>query len=502
VSLVTKKEAAESNTNYAQGGIAAVWSPPDSFSAHVRDTLRSGAGLCDEDIVRLTVEEGPDRIRELQSLGVRFSARQKTLELGLEAAHSQRRVLHAGDTTGREIERALVAACRANPRIRFFESHIAVNLLRDRKGLCRGAYAMDRGTGKIRAFVASNTVLATGGAGKVYLYTTNPDIATGDGMAMAYRAGATLSNMEFVQFHPTCLFHPKERSFLLTEALRGEGGRLILKDGTRFMRRYDPHGELAPRDIVARAIDAELKRTGDDCVYLDITHKPARFLKGRFPNIYGKLKGLGIDITKEPIPVVPAAHFFCGGVRTNSWGETDIPRLFAVGETACTGLHGANRLASNSLLEGCVFAHRIYLRLKEARDRRPLPPFTPRPWNPGKAEPLDEAVVISQNWDEVRHLMWNYVGIVRTDKRLERALRRMQLLNQEIDQYYWDFILTPDLIELRNIAVVATAVIESAMRRKESRGLHYNLDYPRARASQLHDTLLRRLPGKLIVPPA
>ncbi len=491
VIVVTKKEAAESNTNYAQGGIAAVMGPGDSFQSHLQDTLRTGAGLSDEGIARLTVREGPERIRELQELGVRFSGGSPGADLGLEAGHSQRRILHAGDMTGREIERALLAACRGNPRIRILEQHIAVNLILDAQGRCRGAYVMDRGTGEINSFSAQATVLATGGAGKVYIYTSNPDVATGDGMAMAFRAGATLANMEFVQFHPTCLYHPKAKSFLLSEALRGEGGRLITKEGRRFMKAEHPAAELAPRDIVARAIDAELKISGDECVFLDMTHKPRSFLRRRFPNIYERVKGFGIDMAVEPIPVVPAAHFFCGGVRTNEWGETGLPRLLAVGETAHTGLHGANRLASNSLLEGCVFAHRVFLRLSRRQDLK-LPPFSPRPWNPGKAVPSDEAVVIEQNWDEIRRLMWNYVGIVRTDKRLERALRRMKLLNAEIDRYYWDFLLTPDLIELRNIAEVATAVIVSAMKRKESRGLHYNLDHPGPRAAEPRDTLLRK----------
>jgi len=491
VTVVTKKDAAEANTNYAQGGIAAVTGPKDSFEAHVADTLAAGAGLCDERIVRLTVEEAPARIRELQELGVRFSGAQGRdgPDLGLEAGHSQRRILHAGDITGRELERALVAACRRNPNISFFENHIGVNLILDRSGAARGAYAMDRGGGRIRAFTAGRTVLATGGAGKVYLYTSNPDIATGDGMAMALRAGARLANMEFVQFHPTCLFHPRERSFLLSEALRGEGGKLLSKSGRRFMPGYAKQAELAPRDVVARAIDAELKKTGDDCVYLDMTHKTVKFLRARFPNIYAKLLSLGIDMAADPVPVVPAAHFFCGGVRVDEWGRTDVPGLYAIGETAHTGLHGANRLASNSLLEGCVFAHRVFLDIAR-QEPRSLPAYKAPAWNPGRAEPLDEAVVITQNWDEIRRLMWNYVGIVRTDKRLERALRRMQLLCAEIDQYYWNFILTPDLIELRNLAEVATAVIVSARRRKESRGLHYTLDYPKPRHSQRRDTLI------------
>ena len=495
VHIVTKKEAAESNTNYAQGGIASVMGAGDSFESHFKDTLSAGAGLCDEEIVRLVVEEGPPRVRELAELGVRFTERQDAIDLGLEAGHSQRRILHAGDITGREIERALLETCRSNPRIKFFENHFAVNLIRDPQGRARGAYALDRGSGEIHAFSAMATALATGGAGKVYLYTTNPDIASGDGMAMAYRAGATLANMEFVQFHPTCLYHPKAKSFLISEALRGEGGRLVLKNGKAFMSQYSPQAELAPRDVVARAIDAELKKTGEECVFLDMTHKSREFLRSRFPNIYRKVLDFGIDMAREPIPVVPAAHFFCGGVRVDRWGATDIPRLFAAGETANTGLHGANRLASNSLLEGCVFAHRIYLHLKEQGRALRIADYEPPPWNPGKAVALDEAVVISQNWDEIRRLMWNYVGIVRTDKRLERALRRMELLNAEIEHYYWNFLLTPDLIELRNIAVVATAVIVSAMRRKESRGLHYNLDTPRALEAERHDTLIAKKPS-------
>jgi L-aspartate oxidase len=491
VVLATKKQAADSNTNYAQGGIAAVMSEHDSVANHLRDTLTAGAGLCDEAIVRLTVSEAPERVRELQDLGVRFSERAHVVDLGLEAGHSHRRILHAGDITGREIERALLASARSSPGVTLLEDRLAVDLLLDRDGACRGAYVMDRGTGRIAPIEASATVLATGGAGKVYLYTSNPDIATGDGMAMAWRAGAVMSGMEFVQFHPTCLYHPEAKSFLLSEALRGEGGRLLLRDGTRFMPRYDRRAELAPRDVVARAIDSELKRTGQDCVYLDMTHKDRRFLKARFPNIYAKVLSFGIDMAATPIPVVPAAHFFCGGVHTDSWGRTSVPRLYAVGETAHTGLHGANRLASNSLLEGCVFAHRLAEHLASPDALPRAASFKARPWNPGRAVTSDEAVVIAQNWDEIRRLMWNYVGIVRTDKRLQRALARMELLNREIAGYYWDYLPTPDIVELRNIADVATLVIKSAMRRKESRGLHYTLDYPR-RAARARDSFLRR----------
>jgi L-aspartate oxidase len=492
VTLVTKKAAAESNTNYAQGGIAAVMSRLDTFESHVQDTLLAGAGLCDEDVVRLTVAEAPERINELRELGVRFTERQSVVDLGLEAGHSHRRILHAGDITGREIERALVDAVRRNRKVRVVENHLAVDLLLDRSGACRGAYVMDRASGRISPYTADAVILATGGAGKVYLYTSNPDIATGDGMAMAWRAGAVMADMEFVQFHPTCLYHPQAKSFLLSEALRGEGGKLILRDGTRFMSRYDKRRELAPRDIVARAIDSELKRTGDECVYLDMTHHPRKFLKARFPNIYEKVLSFGIDMALKPIPVVPAAHFFCGGVHTDTEGRTSVPRLYAVGETAHTGLHGANRLASNSLLEGCVFAHRLSVHLASSAAPKPPAPFKVKPWNPGRAVTSDEAVVISQNWDEIRRLMWNYVGIVRTDKRLARALARMELLNREIAQYYWDFLPTPDVVELRNIADVATLVIRMALARKESRGLHYTLDFPKRRESCRHSTFLKK----------
>lgn len=501
VHLVTKKQAADSNTNYAQGGIAAVVSEVDSFASHVQDTLKAGAGLCRDDLVRLCVQEGPARIRELMDIGVRFTERKDTLDLGLEGGHSQRRILHAGDLTGREIERALLQACRSDRNIRFFENHIGVDLRLEAHPKTRpsaynralGAYVLNNDTGEVEAFTAKAVILATGGAGKVYLYTTNPDIATGDGIAMAYRSGATVANLEFVQFHPTCLYHPQAKSFLLSEALRGEGGILRLQDGTRFMPRYHAEAELAPRDIVARAIDAEMKRTGNDCVYLDMTAKSKEFLEKRFPNLYAKCLSFGVDMARQPIPVVPAAHFFCGGVETDPDGATDIPGLFAIGETAHTGLHGANRLASNSLLEGCVFAHRTFERIK--RDwleiRKFKIPAVPL-WNPGKAVPADEAVVITQNWEEVRRLMWNFVGIVRSNKRLERALRRMQMLNQEIDQYYRDFLLARDLVELRNISILAELVISCAMKRRESRGLHYNIDYPKPVESERHNTLVRR----------
>ncbi len=491
VYLLTKKEAAECSSNYAQGGIAAAVGVDDTPESHAADTLKAGAGLCNEDIVRLVVDEAPARVRELLDLGVAFSEKDGAPDLGLEAGHARRRVLHAGDITGAEVVRALLERCRADRGVRIFENHIAVNIIRDDRGVCCGAYALERATGEVHTFTARATVLATGGAGKVYIYTTNPDVATGDGMAMAWRAGATLANMEFVQFHPTCLYHPQAKSFLISEALRGEGGRLVDRRGRAFMADYHPQQELAPRDIVARAIDAELKRTGEECVFLDMTHMSAEALRARFPNINEKCRAFGVDMAVAPIPVVPAAHFFCGGVQTDAETATTIPRLFAVGEVAHTGLHGANRLASNSLLECCVFAHRLYRLLDRRPELWPRPDFSALPeWNPGRAVKSDEAVVIEQNWDEIRRLMWNYVGIVRSKKRLERALNRMQLLNREIEQYYWDFLLTPDLIELRSIAVVATAVIQSAMARRESRGLHYNLDFPKPIEAERKDTVL------------
>ncbi|MDD5627551.1 MAG: L-aspartate oxidase [Elusimicrobia bacterium] len=493
VCLLTKKEAAECNSNYAQGGIAAAVGAGDTPESHLADTLKAGAGLCREDIVRLVASEAPARVRELCELGVGFSQKDGAPDLGLEAGHSRRRVLHAGDITGHEVIRALVERCRSDGQVRILENHIAVNLIRDGRGVCCGAYALERATGEVHTFTARATVLATGGAGKVYLYTSNPDVATGDGMAMAWRAGATLANMEFVQFHPTCLYHPRAKSFLISEALRGEGGRLVDRRGRAFMEGYHPAKELAPRDIVARAIDAELKRSGEECVFLDMTHMSAAALRERFPNIYEKCLSFGIDMAAEPIPVVPAAHFFCGGVQTDADAATSIPRLFAVGEAAHTGLHGANRLASNSLLECCVFAHRLCGLLKRRPELWAKPDFAaPQEWNPGRAVQSDEAVVIEQNWDEVRRLMWNYVGIVRSERRLERALNRMQLLNREIEQYYWDFLLTPDLIELRSIAVVATAVIQSAMARRESRGLHYTLDFPEPVDAERKDTMISR----------
>jgi L-aspartate oxidase len=489
VAIITKKNKAESNTNYAQGGIAAVTSKEDSFEMHVRDTLEAGAGLCNESVVRKIVEEGPARIQELIELGMKFSEREDPrnhgkheLDLGKEGGHSKRRILHAKDVTGREIERALLAAIAERPNIEIFENHVAIDLITSQKlgyageNRCLGVYVLDKTGGRVVTFIAPVTLLATGGCGKVYLYTTNPDIATGDGVAMAFRAGASIANMEFIQFHPTCLYHPKAKSFLISEAVRGEGGVLKTIQGREFMDAAHPLKSLAPRDVVARAIDSEMKKTGADYVLLDITHKPAKFVIERFPNIYQNCLRYGIDITKEPIPVVPAAHYQCGGVATNVDGETEIAGLYAVGEVAHTGLHGANRLASNSLLEALVGAHRAAE--KVAASDLPKNDFKIPKWQSGDANNPDEMVVVSHNWDEIRRLMWDYVGIVRTNKRLQRAQKRLANLQQEIQEYYWNFTVTSDLLELRNIATVAELIVRSALQRPESRGLNYNLDYP------------------------
>lgn len=506
VAIVTKRRATDSATNWAQGGIAAVLDDQDSFEAHARDTINAGAGLCREEVVHKVVERGPAMIDHLLKLGADFdpanpdSARSDlAFDLGQEGGHSHRRILHHRDATGQEIERALIARVRAHANITLFETHCAVDLVTvERAGLAGdnralGAYVLDVVSGRVQRFCARVTLLATGGAGKVYLYTSNPDIASGDGMAMAYRAGASLANMEFVQFHPTCLYHPLAKSFLISEAMRGEGGILRTAAGDAFMERYHEMKDLAPRDIVARAIDTELKRSGDDSVFLDITHRDATFLRERFPNIYARCQEFGFDLSVEPIPVVPAAHYWCGGVRTDLTGETDVPNLFAAGEVACTGLHGANRLASNSLLEALVFADAAAKatgqRLGDLGDELIELPA----WEEGDATESEEAVVITQNWEEIRRLMWNYVGIVRSDRRLERARRRIELLRDEITEYYWNWKLTPDLIELRNLATVARLIVESAALRHESRGLHYNVDHPdRDDENFLRETIISR----------
>ncbi|MBU2591287.1 MAG: L-aspartate oxidase [Nitrospinota bacterium] len=489
VNIVTKLDMEESETKYAQGGIASVMSETDSFNLHYEDTIKAGVGLCHEDAVRTLVEGGPAQIKFLVDAGVRFSVKkddENSLDLGREGGHSKRRIVHACDFTGLEIERSLVKKVRERKNIKVFENNISIDLITAAKlkgkvegdNRVLGAYILDRNKGKINRFVSKITFLATGGAGKVYLYTSNPDVSTGDGIAMAYRAGAPIANMEFIQFHPTCLYHPKAKSFLVTEALRGDGAILKLKDGSTFMENYHPMGCLAPRDVVARAIDSEMKKRGDECVYLDITDKDSDWIKNRFPTVYNKCLNFGIDITKELIPVVPAVHFMCGGVKVDIEGRTGIKGLYACGETSHTGVHGANRLASNSLLESMVFSERAALSAIKDIDQIKNEKIDIPEWDSGKAIDSDESVVVAHNWEEVRRTMSNYVGIVRSNKRLERAKRRLKLFQDEIKAYYWDFIVTSDLIELRNITTVAEIIVRSALWRKESRGLHYNIDYP------------------------
>ncbi len=502
VTIITKRSVTDSSTNEAQGGIAVVVDDADSPEAHKQDTLRAGAGLCHEVVVDRCVREGPGRLQQLIGRGARLDQQDGKLSLSREGGHSARRVVHAADATGAEVQRTLVEACRAHPNIRLLEDQMAIDLITltsfggpDR---CVGAYVLDEAASTanshiVETYVARETVIATGGAGKVYLYTSNPDVATGDGVAMAYRAGAEIGNMEFFQFHPTCLYHPQAKSFLITEAMRGEGAILRLVDGTPFMARHDERKELAPRDIVARAIDFEMKRAGHDHVLLDITHKPAAFVKDHFPNIVEHCLGWGIDPTREPLPVVPAAHYMCGGVTTDMKGSTTVPGLSAIGEVSFTGLHGANRLASNSLLEGLVFGHRAAERVRETlKDSRQAPHAKVPGWQTGDAVPSDEAVVVAHNWDELRRTMWNYVGIVRSNARLRRAARRIALLQDEIREYYWKHLVTRDLLELRNIATVAELTVSCAAARRESRGLHHTIDYPNADPDLIADTIVKR----------
>lgn len=502
VAVLAKGGLADGSTAWAQGGIAAVLDAGDTVAAHVDDTMVAGAGLNHRATVEYVASNASAAIDRLAALGVPFNPGETVSErwhLTREGGHSHRRIVHVDDATGWAVSQALIKAAAAHPNITLVPGMAAVDLITHRHVLgerfparrCHGVYALDVERRHVVRFVAPATVLATGGASRVYLYSTNPDGATGDGIAMAWRAGCRVSNMEFNQFHPTCLYHPKVRNFLITEAARGEGGHLKLPDGSRFMARYDERMELAPRDVVARAIDAEMKRSGEKCVYLDITHKPAEFITSRFPTIYETCLKAGLDITKSPIPVVPAAHYQCGGVKTDLNGETSIRGLFAIGEVACTGLHGANRLASNSLLEGLVTAHRAFEKSTRKNHERvdiPLPE-----WRSGEVQDVDELVVISHNWEEVRRLMWDYVGIVRTDKRLQRAATRLRNLHAEVQEFYWNFKVTTDLLELRNLVTVASLVVDSALSRKESRGLHFTLDYPeRDDRRFLRDTLLRR----------
>ncbi|MHA2139055.1 MAG: L-aspartate oxidase [Candidatus Hodarchaeales archaeon] len=490
VIVLTKTNLTECATILAQAGISAALSSEDSFETHIQDTINVGDGLCHQNVVEKIVSNAPDRIEELVKWGVQFSKRDNDqYDLGLEAGHSQRRIVHSKDITGADIQQALINRVLEDSRITVLKNHIAINL-KIRAGKCLGAYVLDKNQDCVKNFAAKVTVLATGGLGKAFLYTSNPDISSGDGIAMAYRAGATVMNMEFIQFHPTLLYHPHAKSFLISEALRGEGAQLIDETGSRFMPSYDSRLELAPRDVVARAIDSELKRSGNDCLFLDISFKDSDFIKNRFPGIFAKCFELGIDITKEPIPIVPAAHYAIGGVKASVSGQTDIPGLLAVGETACTGFHGANRLASNSLLESSVMAHYA------AQDCRNLLAkgtsiCSFSPWHSGDAVDSDESVVVSQNWMELRLLMWNYVGVVRSDKRFRRAQQRIHLLQDEINKYYWNFHLTSDLIELRNLADVAQMIIDAGFHRKESRGVHYTIDYPTKRKTS-KDTLLRK----------
>lgn len=513
VAVVTKKDTLETSTNYAQGGIASVMGRDDSFQLHIQDTLNAGDGLCHEDVVEMVVKSGPDRIRELIELGVDFNLKhsdEQIFDLGREGGHTRNRIVHAHDMTGRAVEKVLVKSAEENINIQIFENHLVLDLIIEhhsikagkaalyRQDLCRGAYVLDSKTGEIHTFVAHAVLLCTGGAGKVYLYTSNPDVASGDGLAIAYRAGANIANLEFVQFHPTCLYHPLAKNFLISEAVRGEGARLIDRRGRAFMAEYHPLKDLAFRDVVARAIDTEMKKTGDDCVFLDISHRDSEFVKNRFPGIYQKCLSLGIDITSQPIPVVPAAHYMCGGIVTDHWGQTTIGKLYAIGECACTGLHGANRLASNSLLEAMVYAHQSAAHCAERIEtwrKEDLPLIPPCPTHTAcKSDSgTSEMVLITHNWDIMRRIMWNYVGIVRTDKRLELAQTHMAQIQMEIKEHMPNIPINSDLVELQNLALLAELIIRCALQRKESRGLHYNLDHPQKDdVNWLRDTIVMR----------
>jgi L-aspartate oxidase len=498
VAVLTKRAMSDGSSNWAQGGIAAVLAEGDSFDSHVQDTLVAGAGLSEPEATRFVVEHSPESIAWLRELGVPFSQEDGHLHLTREGGHSARRIVHVTDATGAAVQKTLIETVRRTPNITLFENHTLVDLITRNKlehavdaprtaNHCLGLYALDEATDEVHTFSAPHTILATGGAGKVYLYTTNPDTATGDGIAAAWRAGCRVTNMEFIQFHPTCLYHPHAKSFLITEAVRGEGGRLLLPDGTRFMPQHDERAELAPRDVVARAIDFEMKKHGLDCVYLDISHQPMAFILEHFPNIYARCLELGIDISKQPIPVVPAAHYTCGGIHTDLMGATDIAGLHAIGETAYTGLHGANRLASNSLVECMVFARAAATHILAT----PLAAPAALPaWDDSRVTDADEAVVISHNWDELRRFMWDYVGIVRTNKRLERASHRIALLQGEIQEFYAHFHVTRDLLELRNLVQVAELIVRSAHSRHESRGLHFSRDYPNMMEKAVPTTLV------------
>lgn len=504
VLMLTKRRLQDNATSWAQGGLACVMDSNDSVDLHVRDTLEAGAGLCNEEAVRSIVGAGPRAVAQLVELGVSFDRSAHGYALTREGGHSVRRILHHKDVTGREIDRALRERIEGHHNLECSTDHIAIDLITRKKlgrgpeERCLGAYALNTRTGEVETIRAKGTLIATGGAGKVYLYTSNPDVATGDGIAMGFRAGATVSNLEFFQFHPTVLYHPHAKSFLISEALRGEGGILRRRDGTAFMQGVHPLADLAPRDIVARAIDREMKRTGDDYVTLDMTSKDPAFIASHFPNIHTACLSLGIDMTRQPIPVVPAAHYVCGGIETDLVGRTSVPGLWAAGECACTGLHGANRLASNSLLEAAVMGARAAGDMLAEVKHTHLDIAVP-PWDPGGAQDPDEIVVVSHNWEELRRTMWNYVGIVRSDKRLQRAMARVDMLREEIREYYWDFKVTFDLVELRNLVTVAQLIVASALRRRESRGLHFNIDCPEALNSWRRPTRLHRGPRSSLV---